>query len=88
MGKKTNVIIDENILKTYHWKIILYLLVLLWICLSILSCSKDECREEKKENCAVTFEINPVCGCNGVTYENPSTAECNGIKDYTMGSCN
>lgn len=50
--------------------------------------SKGLCVEESKENCVVTFELNPVCGCNGITYENPSTAECNGIDDYMMGACN
>tara|TARA_R110002153_G_scaffold238976_1_gene393409 strand:+ start:31 stop:273 length:243 start_codon:yes stop_codon:yes gene_type:complete len=53
----------------------------------IISCNKEDCEEERKENCAVTFELNPVCGCNGVTYPNPSTAKCQSIKDYTMGEC-
>tara|TARA_R110000744_G_scaffold353214_1_gene459523 strand:+ start:1301 stop:1525 length:225 start_codon:yes stop_codon:yes gene_type:complete len=51
----------------------------------IISCSKEDCEEDRKENCAVTFELNPVCGCNGVTYPNPSTAKCQSIDDYTMG---
>ncbi|WP_421804448.1 hypothetical protein [Flagellimonas sp.] len=50
-------------------------------------CNKEDCEEIRKENCSVTFELNPVCGCNGVTYSNPSTAECNNINDYTMGEC-
>lgn len=53
----------------------------------IVSCGKEDCEEERKENCAVTFELNPVCGCNGVTYPNPSTAKCQSIDDYTMGEC-
>nr|WP_277612688.1 hypothetical protein [Eudoraea chungangensis] len=58
-----------------------------------VSCNEDdeineECREQKKESCVVTFELDPVCGCNGVTYDNPSTAECNGIDNYTRGACN
>ncbi|SHG30530.1 hypothetical protein [Flagellimonas flava] len=56
------------------------------------SCANDDgdngdCVESKKEDCVVTFEINPVCGCNGVTYENPSTAACHGIENFTMGAC-
>jgi hypothetical protein len=52
-----------------------------------ISCSKDDCEEERKENCSITFELNPVCGCNGVTYPNPSTAKCQSIDNYTMGEC-
>lgn len=54
----------------------------------LICCNKDDCAEKKKEDCNVTFELNRVCGCNGVTYDNPSIAECNNITDYTMGSCN
>lgn len=57
------------------------------VCLSLIFCNKDNCVEKKKGSCSVTFELNPVCGCNGVTYENPSTAACSGIDDYTMGAC-
>ena len=32
--------------------------------------------------------IDPVCGCNGVTYENECVAQSNGIKFYTKGICN
>lgn len=53
----------------------------------VFGCSNEDCEEIRKENCAVTFELNPVCGCNGVTYPNPSTAECSNINDYTMGEC-
>jgi len=54
----------------------------------LIGCNKEEdCVEKKKESCVVTFEINRVCGCNGVTYENPSMAECSSISDYTMGPC-
>lgn len=53
----------------------------------LVHCNKDDCKEKKKENCLVTHELNRVCGCNGVTYDNPSTAECYDITDYTMGAC-
>lgn len=54
----------------------------------VISCNKEEdCEEKKKDSCVVTFEINRVCGCNGVTYENPSTAECSSISNYTIGAC-
>ncbi len=54
----------------------------------IIGCNKEnDCVEKRKESCVVTFEINRVCGCNGVTYENPSMAECSSISNYTMGAC-
>lgn len=55
--------------------------------LTILSCSRTDCEEKVKVNCAVTFELNPVCGCNEKTYPNPSSAKCNGIEKYTLGEC-
>lgn len=39
------------------------------------------------KNCVVTYELNPVCGCNEKDYANPSTAICNGISEYTIGAC-
>ncbi len=64
------------------------LLIVLLIVAFVASCSKNDCIAKTKESCVVTFELNRVCGCNGVTYPNPSTAECNNIDDYTMGACN
>jgi len=29
----------------------------------------------------------PVCGCNGITYPNPCTAQANGVSFYTYGTC-
>jgi len=29
----------------------------------------------------------PVCGCNGVTYINPTDASVHGVKNYTKGKC-
>jgi hypothetical protein len=64
------------------------LLTLFCAALIVTSCDKEEsCVERKKDDCNVSYELNPVCGCNGITYDNPSIAECRGISDYTMGSC-
>lgn len=35
----------------------------------------------------VTDELNPVCGCNGVTYDNSSYAKRAGVRSYTSGAC-
>ncbi len=29
----------------------------------------------------------PVCGCNGVTYENACVADANGVTSYVPGEC-
>jgi hypothetical protein len=39
------------------------------------------------DGCIHTLEDEPVCGCDGVTYDNSSAAECHGIVDYTPGEC-
>lgn len=52
----------------------------------ISSCTKDNCTAIPIQNCFVTEELNPVCGCDGVTYPNPSHARCNQV-DFTSGRC-
>ncbi|MDP4711011.1 MAG: cohesin domain-containing protein [Saprospiraceae bacterium] len=34
-----------------------------------------------------TTVMDPVCGCNGITYVNPCTAEASGVVSYTPGPC-
>ena len=49
----------------------------------------DDCIDESLINLdgIVTMEYMPVCGCNDVTYPNPSTAQINGVTSWTNGSC-
>ena len=42
---------------------------------------------ELVEPCGVTMNIDYVCGCDDVTYVNPSAAECHQIYTYTEGVC-
>ena len=62
------------------------LILLLTLVFILGSCNKSKCHET---NCngPVTYEYAPVCGCNNITYPNPSTAECHGITDYYQGEC-
>lgn len=59
-----------------------------FLTIALLACSKGKkCQEQKIPDCIVTFELNPVCGCNGKTYSNPSEASCMGITEFTNGAC-
>lgn len=68
------------------------LLLLLLGMIAFQGCEKDSssvppCKEHEVPDCAATMQYDPVCGCNGKTYGNPSMAECSGIENYTPGKC-
>ena len=39
------------------------------------------------KNCLVSHETRLVCGSNGKTYPNPSSAKCDGVFRFTFGGC-
>ena len=54
----------------------------------LLGCGeKQECVAILAESCPVTMNIDYVCGCDKVTYTNPSEAECHQIYSYEEGEC-
>ena len=48
---------------------------------------QDRCKGNRQVGCTCPQALNPVCGCNGVTYDNGCFAECDGVMRYTFGRC-
>ncbi len=43
--------------------------------------------QEGALNCICTMQYQPVCSENKKQYSNPCMAECEGVKNYTLGEC-
>ena len=39
------------------------------------------------KNCIAPTVVDPVCGCDGFSYNNSTLAECSGLLSYSSGSC-
>lgn len=68
-------------------RVILFLCVLL----TVYSCKKKESCYQYDPVCEsidLSDTLDPVCGCDGITYQNAEYAKCVGhIKSYTKGAC-
>jgi hypothetical protein len=67
---------------------------ILFLAMSLLiftQCKKDKsCKKDIPEWCNtvdLSNDYNPVCGCDGITYQNAGHAECIGGVSYTPGAC-
>ena len=49
--------------------------------------STDKCQGDRTPGCTCPQAYKPVCGCNGVTYDNGCYAQCDGVTSYTFGTC-
>ena len=87
LNKTQNECMPSNFCIFGHQIKIMKKLIFLLALLPALLSAQNDCESSFVWGCVPTLEYNPVCGCDEVTYPNPSAAACNSITEYTMGAC-
>jgi hypothetical protein len=64
-----------------------YLVIALMALNITACCDHEKCVAQPKADCVATMDIQPVCGCDGVTYTNSSVAACNSVDVAHNGPC-
>lgn len=72
-------------------KLFVLLALLMLFFMSVISCNKndDNCIDSNlvgnADGCMEIYD--PVCGCDGITYDNYCVADSSGVTSYVEGEC-